>query len=118
MSRLRSATVIHRLITALEACAAEETGLHAAGEWSGLADLFGHELALLHRLAHEREVGGQLLADDTDLMSRVERVKGRHALLLARLTESHGRMDAGLHELGESRRRLAAVGGSYRLHAA
>ncbi len=118
MPRSATAQTIRRLLTALEACAAEEAGLTATEDWAGLAELFVRELALLHRLAHEKQTGGQTLAHDAELMMRVAAVQNRHALLRTRLTAGHARLQTRIGELDQTRRRVRAVRSAYHLHAA
>lgn len=115
---LRSPQIIRRLLADLEGCAAEEAGLTAAEDWAGLAELFVRELALLHRLAHEKEKTVGPLGHDADLMARVEAVQNRHTLLHTRLAAGHTRLQTQLGDLDQTRRRVRAVHGAYHLHAA
>ena len=114
----RSVQIIRRLLAALEGCAAEEAGLTAQEDWAGLSALFVHELALLHRLAHEHELAGRFLADDKELMARVEAVQNRHAVLQSRLAAGHARLRDRLGEIDRTRGRVRAVRGAYQLCAA
>jgi hypothetical protein len=109
---------IRRLLAGLEDCAAEETGLAEHEDWAGLAELFVRELALLHRLAHEKEAGGEPIEHDAGLMARVEAVKNRHARMHDRLIAGQVRLRTRLDELEQAGRRARAVRGTYQLHAA
>ena len=114
----RSAQIIRRLLAALEGCAAEEAGLTAQEDWAGLAELFVRELALLHRLAHEHDLAGRFLADDTELQARVGAVQNRHAMLQSRLATGLACVRGRLDEIDRTRGRMRAVRGAYQLCAA
>lgn len=107
-----------RLLSCVEAFAHDEEGAIGHDDWPLLARVLDRELAVLTRLARERDgvAAGGLDTEpepDPELLARAEALHARYEALAAKVGEARTRAEAELAETHGSRRRLHAVRGAY-----
>jgi hypothetical protein len=107
-----------RLLSCVESFSHDEEGAIGHDDWPLLARVLDRELAVLTRLAKEREgvaAGGDGAESEPDpeLLARAEALHTRYEALAGRLNEAKARASEELSELGARRRQLHAVRGAY-----
>jgi hypothetical protein len=91
----------------VESFSHEEEGTCGHDDWPGLVSVLERELALLQRIAEEKN------APSAELTARAEALNQRYTTLSARISEAQTKAKEEFVQLGESKRRLKDVHQAY-----